>query len=47
MSALAKEKDMEEPRFNKGGCRLNQKSLEDGLEMFKVLKEQDFVPLDA
>ena len=46
MTTLAKEKGME-PTFNKGGCRLNQKSLEDGLEMFKVLKEQDFVPLDS
>ena len=46
MSALSKELDMT-PTFNKAGCRLNQKSLEDGLEMFKVLKAQDFVPLDS
>jgi len=47
ITALANEKGMEEPKFNKFACRLNQKSLEDGLEMFKALKEQDFIPLDT
>ena len=41
-----KEKGLE-PNFNKGACRLNQKSLEEGVAMFKVLKEQDFVPMDS
>jgi hypothetical protein len=47
METLAKEKDIEAPIFNKGGTRLNQKSLEDGLKIFETLKLQDWVPLDA
>ena len=46
MIDLGKEKGLE-PNFNKGACRLNQKSLEEGVAMFKVLKEQDFVPMDS
>jgi len=48
MKNLAEEKDLEAPTFNKGGTRLNiGESKEDALEMFKVLKAQNFVPLDS
>jgi len=45
MRDLGKEKGLK-PSFNKRGCRFNQESLEKGEEMFKVLKEQDFVPIE-
>ena len=44
MTALTDELGIEAPTFNKGGCRLNQKSVEDALEIFKTLKSQDFLP---
>tara|TARA_R110000822_G_scaffold53048_4_gene136903 strand:+ start:92 stop:874 length:783 start_codon:yes stop_codon:yes gene_type:complete len=44
MITLTDELGIEAPTFNKGGCRLNQKSVDDALEIFKTLKSQNFVP---